>query len=175
MNWWRQIKLQWLIYMSTLLCNWCLSCILACCFLMPHVRLKPRINTQTVNLEALRQLPSGTFGREYVIFMDARVSARWICVLVSLAWGWTKITNICWYRWAALFTFQLEIFGLEFVRGVFCSINIADSYHWYFGWYSWYPIADPIISATLVLLNFKYTYNITVRKELAVISQWIGY
>ncbi|XP_073841934.1 coenzyme Q4 [Musca autumnalis] len=31
---------------------------------------KPRINTRTVNLERLRQLPQNTFGRSYVQFLD---------------------------------------------------------------------------------------------------------
>ena len=36
-------------------------------------RLKPRINTETIDLESLRSLPRGMFGREYVRFLDLRV------------------------------------------------------------------------------------------------------
>lgn len=35
---------------------------------------KPRINTSTVNLGRLRQLPENTFGRAYVQFLDDNVS-----------------------------------------------------------------------------------------------------
>ena len=34
---------------------------------------KPRINTRTVNIERLRQLPENTFGRAYVKFLDDNV------------------------------------------------------------------------------------------------------
>jgi ubiquinone biosynthesis protein COQ4 len=34
----------------------------------------PRINTKTVNLEELRQLPENTFGRKYWEFLDKNVS-----------------------------------------------------------------------------------------------------
>jgi ubiquinone biosynthesis protein COQ4 len=35
---------------------------------------KPRINTKTVDLEKLRQLPENTFGRKYWEFLDKNVS-----------------------------------------------------------------------------------------------------
>ncbi|KAL1920931.1 uncharacterized protein VTP21DRAFT_11566 [Calcarisporiella thermophila] len=34
------------------------------------LRERPVVNSQTINLDRLRQLPDGTFGREYVRFMD---------------------------------------------------------------------------------------------------------
>lgn len=34
---------------------------------------KPRINTRTVDIERLRQLPENTFGRAYVKFLDDNV------------------------------------------------------------------------------------------------------
>lgn len=34
---------------------------------------KPRINTRTINIERLRQLPDNTFGRAYVKFLDDNV------------------------------------------------------------------------------------------------------
>lgn len=39
---------------------------------------KPRINTRTVDLEKLRQLPANTFGRAYVQFLDDNVSQQTI-------------------------------------------------------------------------------------------------
>lgn len=35
---------------------------------------KPRINTKTIDLNTLRKLPDGTFGRSYVKFLDDNVS-----------------------------------------------------------------------------------------------------
>lgn len=34
---------------------------------------KPRINTRTVNMDALKKLPENTFGYQYVSFMDKYV------------------------------------------------------------------------------------------------------
>lgn len=38
---------------------------------------KPRINTRTVNIERLRQLPENTFGRAYVKFLDDNVRTQY--------------------------------------------------------------------------------------------------
>ena len=36
-------------------------------------RLKPRISSQTINLDELSKLPDGTLGREYKRFLDTNV------------------------------------------------------------------------------------------------------
>ena len=38
--------------------------------------LKPRINSQTVDLKQLKDLPEGTLGRVYVDFLDKNVSCK---------------------------------------------------------------------------------------------------
>jgi ubiquinone biosynthesis protein Coq4 len=37
-------------------------------------RNRPRINSHTVDLEKLRQMPDGTLGRTYIKFLDSNVS-----------------------------------------------------------------------------------------------------
>jgi ubiquinone biosynthesis protein Coq4 len=37
-------------------------------------RNRPRINSRTVDLEKLRQMPDGTLGRTYIKFLDSNVS-----------------------------------------------------------------------------------------------------
>ena len=37
-------------------------------------RLKPKIDTSTIDFDWLRNLPKGTFGSAYASFMDCRVS-----------------------------------------------------------------------------------------------------
>lgn len=40
---------------------------------------KPRINTRTVDIKRLRQLPDSTFGRAYVKFLDDNVRIK-LCI-----------------------------------------------------------------------------------------------
>ena len=39
-----------------------------------HFRERPRIHSSIVDLDELRNLPEGTFGREYIEFLDTNVS-----------------------------------------------------------------------------------------------------
>jgi len=49
------------------------TCWLIYCMHFFH-RKRPRINSSTVDLEKLRQMPDGTLGRTYIQFLDTNVS-----------------------------------------------------------------------------------------------------
>ena len=45
---------------------------------MLNFRERPRINTSTIDVNALRHLPDGIFGKEYTKFLDKNVGIKWI-------------------------------------------------------------------------------------------------
>ena len=56
-------------------------------FIFPYFlfRERPQLNSLTLDYERLRQLPDGTFGREYVRGMDVNVG-KTLCETTNVIW-----------------------------------------------------------------------------------------
>ena len=56
-------------------------------FIFPYFlfRERPQLNSLTLDYERLRQLPDGTFGREYVRGMDVNVG-KTLCETTNIIW-----------------------------------------------------------------------------------------